>query len=101
MNQMNDLFQQYGKRSLLGVLLLGLIYVVIWAALVAFIPNGWWITVINVVFLIFSFVFIGIGSMQALKLFMKKPLAFFIASVILFVWVVLIRSFILSLFGVI
>jgi len=101
MNQMNDLFKQYGKRSLLGVLLLGLIYVAIWAALVAFIPNGWWITVINVVFFIFSLVFIGIGSMQALKLFMKTGFAFFIASWIWFVWVVLIRSFILSLFGVI
>jgi len=101
MHQMNDLFKQYGKRSLLGVLLLGLIYVAIWAALVAFIPNGWWITVINVVFLIFSFVFIGIGSMQALKLFMNTALAFFIALGIWFVWVVLIRSFILSLFGVI
>jgi len=101
MNQMNDLFKQYGKRSLLGVLLLGLIYVAIWAALLAFIPSGWWITVINVVFLIFSLVFIGIGSMQALKLFMKTVPAFFIALVIWFVWVVLIRSFILSLFGVI
>ena len=74
-----SLEKQLILTELRNILLMGLLLVVIWAALLAFIPDGWWITVINIIFLILTLIGIGYGSMQRLKFFMPTMPALFVA----------------------
>lgn len=92
----------FGKmtgRAFWGLLFAGLIQVVVWALAVRFLPAGWWITAINVIFFCITIVFIGLGTWQTLKMIMPSLLAFFLGSIIWFVMAVLLRSFILGLLG--
>lgn len=73
---MTDFKSKETGKALFGLLVFGLIQVVVWALLVHFLSNGWWITAINVIGFLFTMVFIGLGIMQTLKIVMQTLPAF-------------------------
>jgi len=89
------------RRALRNCVIFGLILVTIWAILLAFVPDGWWIAAINIGFLIISVIGIGIPLIQSLKVFMPFALAIIASAAIWLILVVLIRSIILELLGII
>lgn len=88
-------------KAFLGLLFAGLIFIIVWAVLLRFLPDGWWIMAINIIGFLLSLFIIGMGSWQTLKAFMPSILAFILGVVIWFIMAVVIRSFILDLLGVI
>lgn len=66
-----DDFKKSGYRKGFGcALILGFILVIIWAILLAFLPDGWWVAAINIGFLIISAIVIGLPSITFFKLYM-------------------------------
>ena len=98
---MSDFVKAQMGKSLMGLLIMGFVIICLWAVALRFLPDGWWITAINVIGFIASGLIIGIGSWQTLRLSMPSLLAFILAVVIWLIVVVLIRSLILELLGVI
>lgn len=97
---MQQIYQKYGKRTLLFIAVYSLIYVVVWSALTSFLPNGWWVTAINVIFWIGSLVFIALAPLQILKLVgMSTTTAAILAVLFWGAFVIGIRSAFLSVFG--
>jgi len=83
-------------------LLGGLLFVVIWASLLTIIPEGWWLAVFQVVCFLISIVLIGYGSMQCLRLMgIRTAVSFVTGLTIWFLLAVMLRSFLLTLLGVI
>ena len=97
---MQDIYQKYGKKALLGIAIFSFIYVVVWSALVSFLPNGWWITAITIIFWIGSLILIGLGPLQTLKVMGMPTIKAGILAVLFWgVFVIGIRSIFLSVFG--
>jgi len=97
---MQQIYQKYGKRTLLFIAVYSLIYVVVWSALTSFLPNGCWVTAINVIFWIGSLVFIALAPLQILKLVGMSTTTAAILTVLFWgAFVIGIRSAFLSVFG--
>jgi len=96
-----DLIKSEYRKGFRNALIFGFILVIIWAVLLAFVPDGWWITVINILFFIATAIVIGMSSIQFLRLYMPKIVAIILSAGIYVIMVVLIRSIILELLGVI
>ncbi len=96
-----NFMRSVARKAFRNCLIFGLILVTIWAVLLAFVPNGWWITAINIGFLIITVIGIAVPSTQFLKVYMPLPLAIIASAAIWLILVVFIRSIILELLGVI
>lgn len=88
-------------KAFQGILFAGFVIILIWALLLKFLPDGWWITVISIGGFILTIFIIGFGCFQTLRTFMHGFWAFILGLTIWFVMAVLIRSLILELLGVI
>lgn len=96
---MNAYLKTMLGRSLWGLLVVGLIIIILWSLAVHFLPDGWWITLINVLGFLLTTVIIGLGTWQTLKLVISSGIAFLIALLILGAMVIGLRTLILSLLG--
>jgi len=97
---MQGIYQKYGKKALAGIAIFSLIYIVGWSALVSFLPSGWWVTAINIILWTGSFIFIGLGPLQTLKVIGMSDIKAGILSVLFWGgFVIGIRSVLLSIFG--
>jgi len=96
---MNDYFKEMVGRALSGLLLAGLIVIVLWSLAVRFLPDGWWITLINVLGFLSTILIIGLGSWQTLKMAVPSGVAFLVGSLMWVAMVIGLRSLLLNLLG--
>ena len=101
MTEFSEVEKIEGRRAYRNIFFFGLVFVTIWAVLLKFLPDGWWITGINIIAFLFSLIGIGLGSLQALRPSMPNWLAWVCALLTWFIIVILIRSLLLNLLGVI
>jgi hypothetical protein len=97
--EMNEYLRKMIGRSLWGLLGVGLIIIIVWSLATHFLPDGWWITLINVLGFLSTAVIIFLGTLQALKLVISSGLAFLFALLIWAAMVIGLRSLIFSLLG--
>ncbi len=76
-----------------GMIFWGLLFVVLWALAVRFLPAGWWVAAINYIGALVTVTAFGWGPWQRLKRTMPSFLAFVLGISICFVIVVLFRFF--------
>lgn len=82
-----------------NLLLMSLAMVIIWDVLLFFLPAGWWVTAINILFFLGSIVFLGLAAWQILKIVLPNWVAI-ICSLLLWVFfVVLIRYLMAGILG--
>lgn len=82
-----------------GMIFWGLLFVVLWALAVHFLPAGWWIIAIDIIGFLVTVTAIGGGAWERLKRTMPSFLAFVLGVSIWAVIAVLFRYFILDLLG--
>ena len=88
-----QLLKQDFSAAFRNLLIVSLIMILIWEALLFFLPSGWWIMAINILFFLGSF-FLFYFSSQFLKMILPTWLAFLCGFLIWGFIVILIRSLI-------
>ncbi len=98
---MADFVKRLEKRAFWGMLGFALALVIIWAVLLRFVPAGWWVTAINIGFFIATAIVVSRASIWFFKPRVRLVVAVIISAAIWVLMVVVIRSAILELLGVI
>jgi len=87
------------RRAFRNALILGLILCIIWAVLVAFVADGWWMTAIDIGFFIVMGIVIAMPSIAFFKLYVPTIMAVVLTSVVWVLMVAVVRLIILKLSG--
>ena len=85
------------SKAFRSMLITSLSMVLIWEVLLFFLPGGWWIAVINILFFLGSVFFLFYWGWLALRMVLPGWLAFVCSLLLWFAIVVLIRSLIMSI----
>ena len=94
-----DLKKMLVGRTIRRFLVTGLIIIIVWILAIHFLPDGWWIILINVLGFLSTAVIIFLGTWRMLKMVISSGLAFLFALLIWAAMVIGLRSLIFSLLG--
>ena len=84
---------------MLGVLGLGLIFTVVWAAAAVVIPPGQLFTIINYVMYFASLFIVGLPTYGVLRLFLKQSYSVILAVIIWAIWIFGVKTLFVWLIG--
>ena len=83
------------------MMLAGFLLSTVWAVLVSLLKSGTLMGIVQVVLLLATVIFVAVPAVQYFKTKMPSPLAYLAAGGIWCFWVVLYRSLVLELLGII